>query len=127
LTSRARALVFPTLYEGFGLPILEAFHCDTPVLCSNVASCPEVAGDAALMVHPTSVPELADGIQRIWTDAGLRETLVAKGRVRREAFSWDETMEDVRASLRAVVKTPKTRIGAFRRLLRAFRPASLLA
>jgi glycosyltransferase involved in cell wall biosynthesis len=121
----ARALVFPSLYEGFGLPILEAFHSGTPVLCSNIASCPEVAGDAALLVDPRSADGLAEALRRIWTDADLRAELVEKGGVRRQAFAWERGAQTLRTALLAVAARRKPRPSAFRRLLRALRPASL--
>ena len=68
----ARAFVFPSLYEGFGLPPLEAMACGTPVVTSNVSSLPEVAGDAALLVDPYDVGSIADGIRRAVTDEPLR-------------------------------------------------------
>lgn len=118
----ARAVIFPSLYEGFGLPVLEAFHCDTPVLCSNVTSCPEVAGDAALFVDPASVESLAAGLRRIWTDAGLRASLVEKGRVRRAQLARERSFETVRAALLRAVRYPKPRPGVLRRLFAGAAP-----
>ncbi|MEZ5364647.1 MAG: glycosyltransferase family 1 protein [Bryobacterales bacterium] len=112
----ARALVFPSLYEGFGLPILEAFHCDTPVLCSNAASCPEVAGDAALLVNPHSLDELADKLRHIWEDAELRADLVVRGRRRREELAAASSFEKIRAALLWALNNPKPRPGILRRL-----------
>jgi len=68
LDNLAEAFVFPSLYEGFGLPVLEAMACGIPVVTSNVSSLPEVAGDAAILINPHSVDELAEGIRRILTD-----------------------------------------------------------
>lgn len=85
----ATALTFPSLYEGFGLPILEAMVCGTPVLTSNTGAMKEVAGDAALLVDPYSVPAIEEGIRRIASDAGLRSELVARGHERKCAFSRD--------------------------------------
>jgi glycosyltransferase involved in cell wall biosynthesis len=87
----ARALVFPSLYEGFGLPVLEAMACGTPVLASNVTAVPEVAGDAALLVDPTDVRAIAEGIERIVQDEELRSSLREKGIRRASLYSWDET------------------------------------
>jgi glycosyltransferase involved in cell wall biosynthesis len=84
----ARAFVFPSLYEGFGLPPLEAMANETPVVTSNVSSLPEVAGGAALLVDPYDVASIADGIRRAVTDEPLRQDLIARGRVRAREFSW---------------------------------------
>ena len=84
----ARAFVFPSLYEGFGLPPLEAMAHETPVVTSNVSSLPEVAGDGALLVDPYDVHAIADGMRRVVTDEALRRDLIEKGRTRARAFSW---------------------------------------
>lgn len=83
----ARAVLFPSLYEGFGLPVLEAMLLGTPVLTSTAGSLPEVAGDAAIMVDPYDVDAIRRGIRTIDADAGLREHLSAQGRIRAETFS----------------------------------------
>jgi glycosyltransferase involved in cell wall biosynthesis len=87
----AEALVFPSLYEGFGLPLLEAMACGTPVVTSNVTALPEVAGDAALLVDPTSIEQIADAIKRIVRDTTLREQLRKKGLARATQFRWSRT------------------------------------
>ena len=87
----AAALVFPSLYEGFGLPVLEAMACGTPVVTSNVTALPEVAGDAALLVDPTSVQQIAEAIRQIVRDTGLRRQLKDKGLSQAARFSWDAT------------------------------------
>jgi alpha-1,3-rhamnosyl/mannosyltransferase len=84
----ADLLAFPSLYEGFGLPVLEAMSVGCPVLTSNVSSLPEIAGDAALLVDPTSVDEIGAAIERALTDAALRANLVARGLRRASTFSW---------------------------------------
>ncbi|MGH2712133.1 MAG: glycosyltransferase family 4 protein [Actinomycetota bacterium] len=89
LLTGAEALVFPTLYEGFGFPLLEAMACGTPVLTSNVSSLPEVAGDAALLVDPLNEESIADGIERLLGDAAYRQRLTAAGNRRVDEFSWD--------------------------------------
>jgi len=88
----ARAFVFPSLYEGFGLPPLEAMACGTPVVTSNVSSLPEVAGDAAVLVDPYDTDSIADGILRVVTDDGLRQELTRRGLARARGFSWTESV-----------------------------------
>jgi len=95
----AQALVFPSLYEGFGLPLLEAMACGTPVVSSNTTAMPEVAGDAALLVDPTSVEQIASAMERIVSDSSLRRQLREKGLARAVQFSWDSTAASVRQVL----------------------------
>jgi len=85
----AWALLYPPLYEGFGLPPLEAMGCGTPVLTSSTSALPEVVGDAALLVNPTDVEQIAEGIHHITHDTALRERLVAHGFQRVTQFRWD--------------------------------------
>ncbi|MBQ3739949.1 MAG: glycosyltransferase family 4 protein [Bacteroidales bacterium] len=89
----ALALVYATLFEGFGIPIVEAFNAETAVITSNVTSMPEVAGDAALLVDPTSVDQIADAMTQLATNENLRQELIAKGRAQRTKFSWELTAE----------------------------------
>jgi len=89
--SGAIALVFPSLWEGFGLPVLEAMACGTPVITSNLSSLPEVAGDAAILVDPYRVAEITDAMQAIANDAGLRSHLSQLGLQRAKQFSWEKT------------------------------------
>ena len=91
MLSAAEALVYTSLFEGFGIPILEAFHAETAVITSTVTSMPEVAGDAALLVDPYSVEAITEAMEKIHLDPALRENLVEKGRQRRNLFSWDRT------------------------------------
>jgi glycosyltransferase involved in cell wall biosynthesis len=86
----AEVFVFPSLYEGFGLPPLEAMACGTPVVCSNASSLPEVVGDAGLLVPPDDVAGLAAAIGRVLTDPALRAELSARGRERAARFTWEE-------------------------------------
>jgi len=89
LYSSCQAFVFPSLYEGFGLPILEAFQCKAPVITSNLSSCPEVAGDAAILVDPNNDGQIASAIDQICSDNNLRKQMIEKGEQRAKQFSWD--------------------------------------
>jgi glycosyltransferase involved in cell wall biosynthesis len=85
----AQLFVFPSLYEGFGLPILEAMASGIPVIASNVASMPEVAGDAAILVDPHDSKAIAEGIARILVEDRLRQAMIEKGLARARRFTWD--------------------------------------
>ena len=89
LLANADIFVFPSLYEGFGVPPLEAMHWGTPVVCSNAASLPEVVGDAACYVDPLSVESIAEGIEQVLTDRDYARRLVEAGKVRCCRFDWD--------------------------------------
>lgn len=93
LMTLADFFVFPSLYEGFGLPILEAMACGTPVMTSNVSSMPEVAGDAALLVDPLSTDCIAEGLKELALDRKRREDLRGRGLRRAAEFSWKDTAE----------------------------------
>jgi glycosyltransferase involved in cell wall biosynthesis len=95
----AVGFLFPSLYEGFGLPPLEAMACGTPTLTSNVCSLPEVVGDAAVLVDPLRVDDIADGVTRLVRDSELRAQLRRKGLQRSELFSWNETARKVSQAL----------------------------
>ena len=84
----ARMMVFPSLWEGFGIPVVEAMACGTPVITSNVTSLPEIAGGAALLVDPSSVTEIASAMGRLEASSELRASLVTKGLERARAFTW---------------------------------------
>ncbi|MHB1294760.1 MAG: glycosyltransferase family 4 protein [Anaerolineae bacterium] len=102
LLSGALAFVFPSLYEGFGLPVLEAMACDTPVICSNASSLPEVVGDAALLVDPHNVAALADAMAAVCRDAALRAGLVQRGRLWAQTFTWERCAREVLRVLESV-------------------------
>jgi glycosyltransferase involved in cell wall biosynthesis len=89
----AELLVYPSLYEGFGIPVLEAMKMELPVVTSNVTAMPEVAGDAALLVDPLSVEDIAGAMSRLLADKELQETLRGKGLQRVSAFTWDAASE----------------------------------
>jgi glycosyltransferase involved in cell wall biosynthesis len=91
----ASAFVFPSRHEGFGLPPLEAMASGTPVVCSNVSSLPEVVGDAAVLVNPENVFDIARGIRDVLLDEKLRAELVIRGRQQAGKFSWDRTAREV--------------------------------
>lgn len=95
-------LVFPSLYEGFGLPVVEAMACGVPVLTSNTTSLPEVAGESAILVNPESIDEIRTGIERLTKDQALRTDLIAKGLERAKLFSWDAVAARVQAVLEEV-------------------------
>jgi glycosyltransferase involved in cell wall biosynthesis len=88
----AAVFVFPSLYEGFGLPPLEAMACGTPVVTSNLSSMPEVTGDAAVLVDPYDVDSIVDGMERVLRDPALSAQLRAKGIARAREFSWERSV-----------------------------------
>ncbi len=94
LLSMADFLVYPSLLEGFGLPILEAMACGTPVLTSNTSSMPEVAGDAALLVDPLSVDAISSGLLSLGNDREFREELASRGPARASLFTWERTARE---------------------------------
>ncbi len=103
LYSAARVFAFPSLYEGFGLPPLEAMACGTPVVASNVSSVPEVVGEAGLLVDPLDVDALAGALARALDDETLRADLIEKGREQAGAFTWDQTASAVRRRYAALL------------------------
>lgn len=104
LYAGCRAFAYPSLYEGFGLPVLEAMTAGAAVLTSDVSSLPEVAGDAALLVDPLDPRAIADGLLRLLTDDAYREDLQARGRERAASFSWDRTTRETLGVLRGIAK-----------------------
>ena len=103
VTASALASVYVSYFEGFGIPILEAFKCKTPVITSNVTSMPEVADDAALLVDPFSEASIAEGMTEM-LDENVREALIEKGCERAKDFSWDKAAEDIWSCLMKAIK-----------------------
>ena len=103
LYSGALAFVLPSLYEGFGLPVLEAMSCGAPVITSNISSLPEVAGDAAILVSPQDLVGLAAAMQRLSLDAGLRSQMSAQGTLQAARFSWERAARETLAVYRAAL------------------------
>ena len=108
LYRRATCLVFPSLYEGWGLPIVEAFAAGLPVASSNVTSLPALVGDAGLLFDPYEPSSIADAVRRLWTDPQLREALIERGRARAAQFEWRRTALLMRAHYRTVAGRPLT-------------------
>ncbi len=102
LYSSATLLAFPSLYEGFGLPVLEAMACGTPVVSANRSALPEIAGDAAILVDPLDSESIGDGIQRLLHDDTLRAESIERGFERTRSFSWHDSAARTLAFLRAI-------------------------
>ncbi|MGH1338824.1 MAG: glycosyltransferase family 4 protein [Aureispira sp.] len=101
----AYALTYVSLFEGFGIPLLEALYCDVPSITSKTSSMPEVVGDAGLLVDPTSIDSIAEHMQKLWSQADLRQVLIEKGRVQRQLFSWDQTAQKLWKSLEILLQS----------------------
>lgn len=99
LLGSAHALIYPSLSEGFGVPLLEAMYCEVPIITSNVTSLPEVAGDAALLIDPKNIQEMAAAMNRINEDTALVTHLVAAGRKQREKFSWELAVDAIERAI----------------------------
>ncbi len=95
----ALAMTYVSYFEGFGIPVLEAMNCDVPVITSDITSMPEIAGDAALFTDPFSVSSIAGAMCKIYEDPLLRKSLIEKGRLRRQEFSWQKTADKLWACI----------------------------
>lgn len=93
LLGGAFALTYVSLFEGFGLPVLEAMHSEVPVITSNLSSMPEIAGAAALLVDPYNVASINIAMRKIWRDDRVRQRLVEAGRKQRELFDWERSAD----------------------------------
>ena len=106
LYNAAAVFVYPALYEGFGLPTLEAMRCGCPVITSNTSSLPEVVGEAGLLIDPLDVSQLAAAIQRVLGDAALAETMRRLGLARAGRFSWERTAQETLAACKQILDLP---------------------
>lgn len=102
LLQSAQALVYPSLYEGFGLPVLESFASQVPVITSNTTSLPEVAGEAAVLVNPYCTEEITDAMRRLLEDSALREDLIQRGYARAQEFTWEQCAQQTLAVYRQI-------------------------
>lgn len=103
IVAGAFAMVYVSLFEGFGIPIVEAMSCGVPVITSNISSMPEAAGDAALLVNPNSVEEISSAMKRIFTDTSFRNSLKEKGTEQLKKFSWELTAQKLWKSCEKVM------------------------
>lgn len=103
LYKNAEMFVLPSLYEGFGLPVLEAMQYGTPVIVSNVSSLPEAGGDAALYVDPKSAKDIAEKMEKLLSDPGLRDELIEKGKKQAAKFSWEKAAKETLSVLEGVM------------------------
>ncbi len=94
LMSKSLCFIFPSIYEGFGLPVLEAMACGTPVITSNTSSLPEIAGEAAILVNPYDTKEIADAIENLLSNEKLRKELISKGLEQVKLFSWEKCAKE---------------------------------
>ncbi|MCX6122926.1 MAG: glycosyltransferase family 1 protein [Ignavibacteriales bacterium] len=104
LYTNALAFVFPSLYEGFGIPILEAFACNCPVIISNTSSLPEIAGNACLSFDPKDKTSIIDAVNQVLSDKALREDLCKKGQERVNSFSWGRTAKETKRLYESILK-----------------------
>ena len=100
----ADVFIFPSLYEGFGIPILEGQKCGIPVVASNISAIPEIGGKGALYVDPYSIEDISNKLQQIITDNDLRERLIREGYKNIERFSWEESSKKVNKIIESIGK-----------------------
>ena len=103
----ALAMTYVSYFEGFGIPIIEAYRCDTPVVTSNITSMPEVAGDAAILVDPFSVKSIAKGLEKVALDPELRSEMIRKGRERKKIFTWQNSADQLWEVIENVLSNKK--------------------
>ena len=108
ITAAALALTYIPIFEGFGIPLIEAMSCETPVITSNVTSMPEVTGDSAILVDPFSVSDIAKGMEKMYLDKEFRTQLIEKSKMQREKFSWNQTANLLWESIQKVLETKET-------------------
>jgi glycosyltransferase involved in cell wall biosynthesis len=94
LYAASTVVIYPSLFEGFGLPVVEALACGAPVITSNTSSLPEVGGDAALLVDPLSIDSIADAIARLWSDETTRAQMSRRGVLHAANYSWERTARE---------------------------------
>jgi glycosyltransferase involved in cell wall biosynthesis len=103
IVATAHALTYISLFEGFGIPILEAMYCDVPTITSNLTSMPEVAGNASILVNPYNENDIAIAISKLATDGVFRDDLIEKGKIQRQQFTWDKTASKVWEAIEEVL------------------------
>lgn len=103
LLSQATALVYPSFYEGFGIPLIEAMYLGVPVIASNVSSIPEIVGNAGILVAPDNTAEIAQAMQTISINTKLRDELIEKGKLRAQDFSWNISAKKIASIIEAIV------------------------
>ena len=101
---KATLFVFPSLYEGFGIPILESYSCKCPLLCSNTSSLPEIAGNGAIYFDPTSESSISNAVKRVLDSKELRDKLITNGTKRLKYFSWEKTVTETQNVYQSIVK-----------------------
>jgi glycosyltransferase involved in cell wall biosynthesis len=99
--------VYASHFEGFGIPILEAMYCDTPVITSETSSMPEVGGDSVLYVNPNSVESITNAMIKLYHDRELRENLIKKSRIQREKFTWEKTADKLWQGIESCLENGK--------------------
>ncbi|MDT4857187.1 D-inositol-3-phosphate glycosyltransferase [compost metagenome] len=97
-------MLYPSLFEGFGIPILEALTCNVPVIASNTSSMPEVTGDAGILVDPSDVDDIASAMEKMYKDEQLRDRMVRLAPVQSSKFSWDKSAGNLWASMMRCVE-----------------------